>query len=95
MCTCCRRPQARDLRIADVGGTSDPYIKAKLAPNGDQPSKKKTKIKMHTLNPVWDDTLEWSMDDYTVGGGKFTTASTVYLWLKPAGSAPSRHGQAQ
>lgn len=49
-----------------IKGSSDPYVKAKLVPvNEDHPSKKKTSIKMHMLNPVWDEELQWELDDYT------------------------------
>ena len=44
--------QAKNLEPMDPNGLSDPYVKIKLNPNPLK-IKKKTAVKMKTLNPVW------------------------------------------
>lgn len=43
--------EGRDLRAADITGTSDPYCCVFLS--GER-ARKKTKVVNNTLNPVWD-----------------------------------------
>ena len=49
---------ARDLIKADFGGLSDPYVVAKIF---GQPAKR-TKTKKNTLNPEWDERLEFDCE---------------------------------
>lgn len=44
------------LLAKDVGGTSDPYVKAVITP-GSKKYYLETKIKMKTLNPEWRETF--------------------------------------
>ncbi|KAG6589542.1 Synaptotagmin-5, partial [Cucurbita argyrosperma subsp. sororia] len=46
--------EAKDLVAADIGGTSDPYVRVHY---GDM--KKRTKVMFKTLNPHWNQTLEF------------------------------------
>eukprot|EP00243_Klebsormidium_subtile_P000556 TRINITY_DN10949_c0_g1_i1.p1 TRINITY_DN10949_c0_g1~~TRINITY_DN10949_c0_g1_i1.p1 ORF type:complete len:122 (+),score=35.06 TRINITY_DN10949_c0_g1_i1:3-368(+) len=52
--------KAEELRAADMGGTSDPFVRVFMR-NGDM--KKKTKVIPKTLNPVWDQKFEFLVED--------------------------------
>ena len=54
--------RARNLAAADSNGLSDPYVKTYLLPDKSKASKRKTKIKKRTLNPVYDDVLKVSQE---------------------------------
>lgn len=54
--------QGRDLVIRDSTGTSDPYVKFKY--RGAQVYKSKTVYK--NLNPIWDESFEFLIDDPTI-----------------------------
>merc|ERR1711935_1187653 len=49
--------QASDLPAMDMGGTSDPYVKAYLLP--DRKKKHETKVHRKTLNPVFNETFNF------------------------------------
>ncbi|XP_031778000.1 uncharacterized protein LOC100123872 isoform X2 [Nasonia vitripennis] len=52
--------QCRDLAPVDVKrNRSDPYVKVYLLPDKSKSGKRKTKVKKHTLNPVFDETLKF------------------------------------
>ncbi|XP_059154640.1 synaptotagmin-like protein 5 isoform X2 [Physella acuta] len=54
--------QCRNLAPVDTKhGRSDPYIKTYLLPDKTRSSKRKTKIKKHTLNPTFDEVLKYSI----------------------------------
>lgn len=54
--------QCRDLAPVDVKrNRSDPYVKVYLLPDKSKSGKRKTKVKKHTLNPVFDETLKFHM----------------------------------
>ncbi|GLH10864.1 Protein kinase C, brain isozyme [Gryllus bimaculatus] len=66
--------QCRDLAPVDVKrNRSDPYVKVYLLPDKSKSGKRKTKVKKHTLNPVFDETLKFHM---TLHG-----LETRTLWL--------------
>lgn len=46
--------EAKDLRVGDINGYSDPYVKVGF---GNQ--RGKTKVKWKTLNPTWNETLNF------------------------------------
>ncbi|XP_004138346.1 uncharacterized protein LOC101204113 isoform X1 [Cucumis sativus] len=49
--------EAKDLVAADIGGTSDPYVRVQYGN-----LKKRTKVMFKTLNPHWNQTLEFPDD---------------------------------
>ncbi|XP_023002192.1 synaptotagmin-5-like isoform X1 [Cucurbita maxima] len=49
--------EAKDLVAADIGGTSDPYVRVQYGN-----LKKRTKVIFKTLNPHWNQTLEFPDD---------------------------------
>ncbi|KAL3277066.1 hypothetical protein HHI36_012427 [Cryptolaemus montrouzieri] len=52
--------QCRDLAPVDTKrNRSDPYVKVYLLPDKSKGGKRKTKVKKHTLNPVFDETLKF------------------------------------
>ncbi|PSN35914.1 hypothetical protein C0J52_07173 [Blattella germanica] len=66
--------QCRDLAPVDAKrNRSDPYVKVYLLPDKSKSGKRKTKVKKHTLNPVFDETLKFQM---TLHG-----LETRTLWL--------------
>lgn len=66
--------QCRDLAPVDVKrNRSDPYVKVYLLPDKSKSGKRKTKVKKHTLNPVFDECLKFHS---TLGG-----LETRTLWL--------------
>ena len=48
---------ASDLAAADSNGLSDPYVKVYLLPDKSKHSKRKTGVKLETLNPVYNETM--------------------------------------
>jgi len=52
---------ASDLAAADLTGYSDPYVKLYLLPDKRKHSKRKTSVKMSTLNPVFNETIQVSI----------------------------------
>nr|CAD7204035.1 unnamed protein product [Timema douglasi] len=54
--------QCRDLAPVDIKrNRSDPYAKVYLLPDKSKSGKRKTKVKKHTLNPIFDETLKFHM----------------------------------
>ncbi|XP_057663088.1 uncharacterized protein LOC130898064 isoform X6 [Diorhabda carinulata] len=52
--------QCRDLAPVDIKrNRSDPYVKVYLLPDKSKSGKRKTKVKKHTLNPVFDECLKF------------------------------------
>lgn len=52
--------QCRDLAPVDTKrNRSDPYVKVYLLPDKSKSGKRKTKVKKHTLNPVFEETLKF------------------------------------
>lgn len=52
--------QCRDLAPVDAKrNRSDPYVKVYLLPDKSKSGKRKTKVKKHTLNPVFDECLKF------------------------------------
>ncbi|XP_067676120.1 synaptotagmin-7-like isoform X2 [Haliotis asinina] len=49
--------KARDLKIKDITGSSDPYVKIWLMQGGTKVEKKKTIIKKRSLNPVYNESF--------------------------------------
>ncbi|XP_041351689.1 synaptotagmin-7-like isoform X2 [Gigantopelta aegis] len=49
--------KARDLKIKDITGSSDPYVKIWLMQGGQKIEKKKTTIKKRSLNPVFNESF--------------------------------------
>ena len=54
--------EARDLPIKDVTGSSDPYVKVYLLP--DRKKKFQTKVHRKNLNPVFNETFIFRLDDF-------------------------------
>ncbi|CAD6233842.1 GSCOCG00007337001-RA-CDS [Cotesia congregata] len=55
--------QCKDLAPVDVKrNRSDPYVKVYLLPDKSKGGKRKTKVKKHTLNPVFDETLKFNIN---------------------------------
>ncbi|XP_078001534.1 synaptotagmin-like protein 5 isoform X2 [Glandiceps talaboti] len=64
----------RDLAPVDTRKNfSDPYVKTYLLPDKTKNGKRKTKVKKHTLNPHYDDTLK-----YTISESELQTRT---LWI--------------
>merc|ERR1712117_922731 len=54
--------QCRDLAAVDTKrNRSDPYVKVYLLPDRSKAGKRKTKVKKHTLNPVFEEILKFVM----------------------------------
>ncbi|KAG5670500.1 hypothetical protein PVAND_000759 [Polypedilum vanderplanki] len=54
--------QCKDLAAVDTKrNRSDPYVKVYLLPDKTKSGKRKTKVKKHTLNPVFDEVLRFYM----------------------------------
>ncbi|XP_058811666.1 synaptotagmin-like protein 4 isoform X1 [Topomyia yanbarensis] len=54
--------QCKDLAAVDAKrNRSDPYVKVYLLPDKSKGGKRKTKVKKHTLNPVFDEVLRFHM----------------------------------
>lgn len=52
--------QCRDLAAVDFKrNRSDPYVKVYLLPDKSKSGKRKTKVKKHTLNPIFDECLKF------------------------------------
>ncbi|BFZ09914.1 hypothetical protein BsWGS_12953 [Bradybaena similaris] len=49
--------KAKDLKAKDLTGYSDPYVKIWLSYGGTRVEKKKTNIKMRTLNPIYNESF--------------------------------------
>ncbi|CAG5134437.1 unnamed protein product [Candidula unifasciata] len=49
--------KAKDLKAKDLTGYSDPYVKIWLSYGGARVEKKKTNIKMRTLNPIYNESF--------------------------------------
>ncbi|XP_066964987.1 uncharacterized protein [Macrobrachium rosenbergii] len=57
----CHVVQCRDLAAVDTKrNRSDPYVKVYLLPDKSKSGKRKTKVKKHTLNPVFEEVLKFS-----------------------------------
>ncbi|CAI0411872.1 unnamed protein product [Linum tenue] len=65
------------LMKADIIGTSDPYVKLSLS-GEDLPAVKKTSIKKHNLNPVWNENFRLIVKD----PGSQLLQLHVYDWDK-------------
>ncbi|CAL4067793.1 unnamed protein product [Meganyctiphanes norvegica] len=53
--------EAKNLIPMDANGLSDPYVKVKILTDKDKNQKKKTKIVKSTLNPTWNETLQFDI----------------------------------
>ncbi|GIY11432.1 synaptotagmin-9 [Caerostris extrusa] len=49
--------KSRNLKVMDITGSSDPYVKVSLMCQGKRVKKKKTSVKKSTLNPVYNEAL--------------------------------------
>ncbi|XP_058178369.1 uncharacterized protein LOC131294341 [Anopheles ziemanni] len=66
--------QCRDLAAVDTKrNRSDPYVKVYLLPDKSKSGKRKTKVKKHTLNPVFDEVLRFHMS--------LNSLQTRTIWL--------------
>ncbi|XP_031625450.1 uncharacterized protein LOC116342095 isoform X2 [Contarinia nasturtii] len=66
--------QCKDLAAVDTKrNRSDPYVKVYLLPDKSKNGKRKTKVRKHTLNPVFDETLKYFMS--------LNSLETRTLWL--------------
>ncbi|KAF5300077.1 hypothetical protein FQA39_LY11269 [Lamprigera yunnana] len=66
--------QCKDLAAVDTKrNRSDPYVKVYLLPDKSKSGKRKTKVKKHTLNPVFDECLKFHIS--------LTGLETRTLWL--------------
>ncbi|CAI0411869.1 unnamed protein product [Linum tenue] len=72
--------RAMKLMKADIIGTSDPYVKLSLS-GEDLPAVKKTSIKKHNLNPVWNENFRLIVKD----PGSQLLQLHVYDWDKVGG----------
>jgi hypothetical protein len=55
--------KANALKPMDITGKSDPYVKAILLINGKKIRKKKTSVLFNTLNPVYNESLEFDLSN--------------------------------
>ncbi|GCB71193.1 synaptotagmin VIII [Scyliorhinus torazame] len=53
--------EAKNLRIMDKGGLSDPYVKMRLMLNNRKLKKKKTTVKKNTLNPYFNESFNFDV----------------------------------
>jgi hypothetical protein len=53
--------KATALKSMDITGKSDPYVKAILLIHGKKSRKKKTSVQSNTLNPSYNESLEFDM----------------------------------
>ncbi|KAL4232833.1 Sytl5p [Mactra antiquata] len=54
--------QCREIAVADNRrNRSDPYVKTYLLPDRTRSGKRKTKVKKHTVNPTFEETLKYSI----------------------------------
>lgn len=53
--------EARNLKNLDKKSISDPYARVYLKPDGKPSYKRKTRIVKNNLNPVWQETFDYSM----------------------------------
>ncbi|KAL0281038.1 UNVERIFIED_CONTAM: hypothetical protein PYX00_002154 [Menopon gallinae] len=66
--------QCRDLAAVDAKrNRSDPYVKVYLLPDKSKSGKRKTKVKKHTLNPIFDEVLKFHIS--------LNDLETRTLWL--------------
>ncbi|XP_026482516.1 synaptotagmin-like protein 4 [Ctenocephalides felis] len=57
-----RIKQCRDLAQVDAKrNRSDPYVKVYLLPDKSKSGKRKTKVKKHTVNPIFEETLSFNL----------------------------------
>ncbi|CAF3308062.1 unnamed protein product [Rotaria socialis] len=55
--------KANSLKPMDITGKSDPYVKVILLINGKNIRKKKTSVLCNTLNPIYNESLEFDLSD--------------------------------
>ena len=55
--------KANSLKPMDITGKSDPYVKVILLINGKKIRKKKTSVVPNTLNPIYNESLEFDLTD--------------------------------
>ena len=55
--------KANSLKPMDINGKSDPYVKVLLLINGKKIRKKKTSVLSNTLNPVYNESLEFDLSN--------------------------------
>jgi hypothetical protein len=53
--------ECRNLIPCDKDNLADPYVRLYLHPDRSSTSKKRTKLAKNNLNPVFDETFEWSL----------------------------------
>ena len=55
--------KANSLKAKDITGKSDPYVKVLLLINGKKVRKKKTSVLLNTLNPIYNECLEFDLSN--------------------------------
>jgi len=52
----------KDLKSTDEGGFSDPYVKFWIVQEGKKVKRRKSTVKMRTLNPSWNESFLFEVD---------------------------------
>jgi len=63
--------KASSLKPMDITGKSDPYVKVILLINGKKVRKKKTSVISNTLNPIYNESLEFDLTDEELAKADF------------------------
>ena len=72
--------KARNLPKMDVTGLADPYVKIYLLCNNQRIAKKKTHVKKHTLNPIFNESIVFEIPSGADIMSKISLEFTLLDW---------------